>query len=130
MIIGQCLNALNKNYHAEHFLCTHCNLPFPNGTFIEHEGQPYCEADYNELFSERCAACQQPITDKCVSALGNKYHPHHFNCSGCGKNLVGQPFKDEDGDIFCTACKQARKQRLGIILKRLDYLYCLLNYPI
>jgi len=94
MVIGQCINALGKSYHPEHFVCSHCNNPFAGGvTFIEHEGQAYCESDYNTLFCPRCANCKQPIIEKCISAIGNKYHPHHFTCTGCGKNLVGQPFK-------------------------------------
>jgi len=112
IIIGQCLNAIGKTYHPEHFVCTHCNKPFPNGAFIEHEGQPYCEADYNELFCPRCANCKQPIVDKCVSAGGNKFHPHHFTCTGCGKSLVGQSYKEDEGEIYCNICKESKKQRI------------------
>jgi len=114
MIIGQCINALGKTYHPEHFVCAHCNNQFPSGqNFIEHEGQPYCEADYSTLFCPRCANCKQPITDKCVSAIGNKYHTHHFTCTGCGKNLVGQPFKEDEGDVYCNGCKESKKQRIA-----------------
>jgi hypothetical protein len=113
MIIGQCLNALDQTWHPEHFVCNHCNMPFPNGAFIEHESKPYCENHYNELFCPRCANCKQPINDKCVTAFGNKYHPNHFTCTGCGKNLVGLPYKEDDGDIYCNACKDARKQRMA-----------------
>jgi len=113
MIIGQCINALGKTYHPEHFVCIHCNKPFPGGqSFIEHEGQPYCENDYNMLFCPRCANCKQPITDKVVTAVGNQYHPHHFTCTGCGKNLVGQQYKEDEGDVYCTVCKESKKKRL------------------
>lgn len=116
MIIGQCLNALGKTFHPEHFVCIHCNKPFPSGqSFIEYEGDPYCEADYNELFSPRCANCKQAILEKCVQAIGNQYHPEHFTCTGCGKNLVGQNYKEDEGDIYCAGCKESRKQRIGIL---------------
>jgi len=114
MIIGKCLNALEKTYHPEHFVCSHCNLPFPNGNFIENEGKPYCETDFNELFCSRCLNCKQSITDKCVTTItGSKYHPNHFTCTGCGKNLVGAPYKEDEGDLFCNGCKDTRSQRLA-----------------
>jgi hypothetical protein len=111
MILGQVLNAIGKTYHPNHFVCTHCNQPFPAGVFVEHEEKPYCEAHYNELFCPRCANCSQPITDKCVTAFGNKYHPQHFTCTGCGLNLVGKPYREDEGEIYCTTCKEARHIR-------------------
>jgi len=113
MVIGVCLNALGKSYHGDCFVCNHCNKPFPGGAFVEHEGNPYCETDYNQLFCARCQVCQTPITDKCVNAAGKKFHPEHFACSGCGENLVGKTWKEEEGDIYCTVCKESRKQRIA-----------------
>jgi len=112
MIIGQCLNALGKTYHPEHFVCTHCNQPFPKGAFVEHEGSPYCESDYNELFLPRCYICKLPIADQVVNAAGNKYHPNHFQCTGCGKSLVGQKYVEDDNDVYCTVCRDPKKQRI------------------
>ena len=121
MVIGICINALGKSFHPEHFVCNHCSKPFPGGNFVEHEGHPYCDLDYTELFCPRCANCKQAIQDKCVNALGKKYHTDHFSCTGCGKNLVGQPYKEDDGDIYCNACKESRKQRIGNILIRIYF---------
>jgi paxillin len=89
-------------------------MPFKNGQFVEHEGSPYCLADYSQLFCPRCANCQQPIVDKCITAGEKQYHPQHFTCTGCGKNLTGQPYKLDDGEIWCNDCKESRKQRIGI----------------
>jgi hypothetical protein len=44
----------------------------------------YCHLDYHELFSPRCKHCDTPIENEVISALGNKYHPGHFFCAGCG----------------------------------------------
>jgi len=63
------------------------------------------------FFCPRCVNCGLPIVDKAISAGTGKYHPQHFTCSGCGKNLVGQKFKEDDGEVFCTSCKVSRKQR-------------------
>ncbi|EGG20521.1 LIM-type zinc finger-containing protein [Cavenderia fasciculata] len=111
MIIGISTNALGKSYHPEHFVCTYCRLPF-KGAFIEHDGKLYCENDYTDLFSPRCAACAKPIEDTCISALDCKFHPDCFVCSGCGTGLRGKPYKEEDGEVYCTACKVARQKRL------------------
>lgn len=112
MIIGISTNALGKSYHPEHFVCTYCKLPF-TGSFIEHEDKLYCENDYNELFSPRCFTCQKAIEETCINALGNKYHPECFSCSGCGDKLKGKPYKEEDGEVYCTNCRMARQRRLA-----------------
>ncbi|KAK5580907.1 hypothetical protein RB653_000931 [Dictyostelium firmibasis] len=112
MIIGVCTNALGRAYHPEHFVCTYCKLPF-SGSFIEHDEKLYCENDYLELFSPRCFACTKPIEDTCISALGNRYHPDCFSCSGCGDKLRGKPYKEEDGEVYCNSCKIARQKRLA-----------------
>jgi hypothetical protein len=111
MIIGQCLNALGKTYHPEHFVCTVCNKGFKNGQFVEHEGKPYCDDDYNAMFSPKCVFCNTAIVDKCINALNKKWHPQHFNCTGCGKNLVGKPYKEDDGELYCNECRDARMKR-------------------
>jgi len=113
VIIGACVNALGKTYHPEHFVCENCNRPFANGQFVEHEGKPYCEFDYSQLFCPRCANCQQPIVDKCINAAGKQFHSQHFTCTGCGRNLAGQAYKVDGEDIFCSKCKESRKQKVA-----------------
>jgi len=41
--------------------------------FFERNGKPFCEEDYHLLFSPRCAGCNGPILDKCISALVSFY---------------------------------------------------------
>lgn len=77
-IVGQVITALGKTWHPEHFTCNHCNQELGTRNFFERDGNPYCEADYHNLFSPRCAYCNGPILDvtpqlllKCsVSNLG------------------------------------------------------------
>eukprot|EP01133_Synstelium_polycarpum_P004360 gene4360-5092_t len=112
MIIGVSTNALGKSYHPEHFVCTYCHQPF-KGSFIEHDNKLYCEDDYLDLFSPRCTSCSKPIEDTCITALGGRFHPDCFVCSGCGTNLKGKPYKEEDGEVYCNQCKLARQKRLA-----------------
>jgi hypothetical protein len=50
-----------------------------------------------------------PITDRCIPALGHKYHPEHFTCAGCGTGLRGKQFKEWESDPYCLACHGLKK---------------------
>jgi hypothetical protein len=102
-IVGDCLNAIEKHFHPECFTCTHCQKPFGNSTFYLEDGKPYCENDWNVMFTTKCEACQFPIEagDRWVEALGNSYHSNCFTCTMCHKNLEGQSFYAKGGRPFC-----------------------------
>lgn len=80
---GDCLNAIGKQFHPECFKCTYCGKQFGNSPFFLEEGDPYCETDWNELFTTKCFACGFPVEagDKWVEALNNNYHSQCFNCT-------------------------------------------------
>ncbi|XP_033321255.1 paxillin isoform X6 [Megalopta genalis] len=100
-IVGQVITALGKTWHPEHFTCTHCNQELGTRNFFEREGQPYCESDYHNLFSPRCAYCNGPILDKCVTALEKTWHTEHFFCAQCGKQFGEEGFHERDGKPYC-----------------------------
>ncbi|KOX77913.1 PDZ and LIM domain protein Zasp [Melipona quadrifasciata] len=102
-IKGDCLNAIGKHFHPECFKCTYCGKLFGNSPFFLEEGLPYCEADWNELFTTKCFACGFPVEagDRWVEALNNNYHSQCFNCTMCKKNLEGQSFYAKGGRPFC-----------------------------
>ncbi|KAH0567527.1 hypothetical protein KQX54_010583 [Cotesia glomerata] len=102
-IKGDCLNAIGKSYHPDCFSCAYCGKIFGNSPFFLEEGLPYCEADWNELFTTKCFACGFPVEagDRWVEALNNNYHSQCFNCTMCKKNLEGQSFYAKAGRPFC-----------------------------
>ncbi|KAF7403751.1 hypothetical protein HZH68_006545 [Vespula germanica] len=102
-IKGDCLNAIGKHFHPECFNCSYCGKLFGNSPFFLEEGLPYCEADWNELFTTKCFACGFPVEagDRWVEALNNNYHSQCFNCTMCKKNLEGQSFYAKGGRPFC-----------------------------
>ncbi|KAK7873261.1 hypothetical protein R5R35_011333 [Gryllus longicercus] len=104
-IKGDCVNAIGKHFHPECFLCAYCGKLFGNSPFFLEDGLPYCEADWNELFTTKCFACGFPIEagDRWVEALNNNYHSQCFNCTNCKKNLEGQSFYAKGGRPFCKA---------------------------
>eukprot|EP00092_Neocalanus_flemingeri_P004273 GFUD01004593.1.p1 GENE.GFUD01004593.1~~GFUD01004593.1.p1 ORF type:complete len:858 (-),score=130.03 GFUD01004593.1:824-3397(-) len=104
-IIGNCLKAMGKNFHPECFACAYCGKIFANSPFYLEDGLPYCEEDWNELFTTKCISCGFPIEagDRWVEALNNNYHSQCFNCTLCKKNLEGQSFFVKAGKPFCKS---------------------------
>ncbi|XP_077504860.1 Z band alternatively spliced PDZ-motif protein 52 isoform X2 [Amblyomma americanum] len=104
-IKGDCLNALEQTWHPECFVCTYCKTAFGNSSFYLEDGMPYCEKDWNELFTTKCVGCGFPIEagDRWVEALNNNYHSQCFKCTICQKNLEGQSFFAKGGRPFCKA---------------------------
>ncbi|XP_037090094.1 paxillin-like isoform X3 [Pollicipes pollicipes] len=100
-IVGQVITALGKTWHKEHFTCAHCNSELGNKNFFERDGRPYCEPDYHSLFSPRCAYCNGPILDKCVTALEQTWHPEHFFCTHCGQPFGADGFHEKEGKPYC-----------------------------
>ncbi|XP_026329283.1 paxillin isoform X2 [Hyposmocoma kahamanoa] len=102
-IVGQVITALGQTWHPEHFTCAHCNQELGTRNFFERDGRPYCEPDYHNLFSPRCAYCNGPILDKCVTALEKTWHTEHFFCAQCGQQFGEDGFHERDGKPYCRA---------------------------
>ncbi|XP_054167919.1 PDZ and LIM domain protein Zasp-like isoform X2 [Oppia nitens] len=100
-----CLNALEKQWHPECFSCAYCKRPFGNSCFYLEEGLPYCEKDWNELFTTKCVSCGFAIEagDRWVEALNQNYHSNCFMCTICHKNLEGQSFYAKGGRPYCKS---------------------------
>ena len=101
-VVGQVITALGRNYHRQHFTCAHCHQELGTRNFYERDNLPYCERDYQQLFSPKCAACHEPILDKVTIALEQTFHPEHFVCAHCGCQFdVDDGFHEKDGKPYC-----------------------------
>ncbi|EFA83534.1 paxillin [Heterostelium album PN500] len=100
-ILGETIQAMGKLFHPEHFQCHNCQNPIGTKNFYEQEGIPHCEKCYQELFCARCAHCDDAITDRCITALGKKWHVHHFVCTQCLKPFEGGNFFEREGRPYC-----------------------------
>ncbi|KAF2879450.1 hypothetical protein ILUMI_26730, partial [Ignelater luminosus] len=137
---GRILTALGRTYHPEHFTCAKCKEPIKDSKFQQHDGEPYCEADYTKLFLKNCYACKQPIKQKIIKALGVEWHEEHFVCTICKKSLAGSSFLEKDGQPYCTtdyydkfadrcvACKQPITQQAIIALDGKWHQSCFICY--
>ncbi|XP_030631471.1 paxillin a [Chanos chanos] len=103
-ILENYISALNTLWHPECFVCRECFTPFVNGSFFEHESQPYCEAHYHERRGSLCSGCQKPITGRCITAMAKKFHPEHFVCAFCLKQLNKGTFKEQNDKPYCQSC--------------------------
>lgn len=92
------ITALGEVWHPEHFVCVECKMELSTTGFFEREGRPYCDEDYHQLFSPRCAYCKGPIVqvrklcfcllcvddDKCFPLTNqNLYHTLRAHICSC-----------------------------------------------
>ncbi|XP_050408909.1 leupaxin isoform X1 [Patella vulgata] len=103
-IMDNYISALNRHWHPECFVCWDCHAPFGGGSFFDHEGLPYCETHYHAKKGSLCATCQKPITGRCITAMFKKFHPEHFVCAFCLKQLNKGTFKDQNEKPYCHPC--------------------------
>eukprot|EP01113_Clastostelium_recurvatum_P005978 TRINITY_DN1269_c0_g1_i2.p1 TRINITY_DN1269_c0_g1~~TRINITY_DN1269_c0_g1_i2.p1 ORF type:complete len:266 (+),score=40.58 TRINITY_DN1269_c0_g1_i2:114-911(+) len=104
-IIGDGATAVGKNYHFQCLKCAKCNRVLEGGRFWEFGGQAYCEPDYHASKGMLCAGCAGPIAaGRVINALGKKWHPEHFTCSGCQTGLNGKSFAEVEGLAYCEPC--------------------------
>ncbi|XP_042617544.1 caskin-1 isoform X3 [Cyprinus carpio] len=103
-ILENYISALSVLWHPECFVCRECFTPFVNGSFFEHDGQPYCEVHYHSRRGSLCSGCQKPITGRCITAMGKKFHPEHFVCAFCLKQLNKGTFKEQNDKPYCQGC--------------------------
>ncbi|KAG8188427.1 hypothetical protein JTE90_007995 [Oedothorax gibbosus] len=86
---GQALIALEKEWHIWCFKCTACEAVL-HGEYMDKEGIPYCEKDYQKQFGVKCNHCDRYIIGKVLRAGDN--HHFHPTCARCSK--CGDPFGD------------------------------------
>ncbi|TRY60566.1 hypothetical protein DNTS_026977 [Danionella cerebrum] len=103
-ILENYISALSSLWHPECFVCRECFTPFINGSFFEHDGQPYCEVHYHARRGSLCSGCQKPITGRCITAMGRKFHPEHFVCAFCLKQLNKGTFNEQNDKPYCQGC--------------------------
>ncbi|XP_035390103.1 LIM and senescent cell antigen-like-containing domain protein 1 isoform X2 [Electrophorus electricus] len=87
-IEGRVVNALDKQWHVEHFVCSKCEKPFLGHRHYERRGLAYCETHYNQLFGDVCHHCNRVIEGEVISALNKAWCITCFCCSTCSSKLT------------------------------------------
>ncbi|XP_066490701.1 leupaxin [Tiliqua scincoides] len=100
-IAGKVVTALGKTWHPEHFTCAQCGKEVGSQPFYERDSKAYCQEDYHQLFSPRCAYCTAPIKEKILTAMNQTWHPEHFFCAHCGNVFENDGFHEKNGKPYC-----------------------------
>nr|XP_057928984.1 leupaxin isoform X1 [Doryrhamphus excisus] len=103
-VMEKYLTAANGTWHLECFVCADCLKPFSDGRFMELDGRPLCQTHFHSRQGTLCGSCRKPIVGRCVSALDSKFHPEHFVCAFCLRQLSQGIFKEHKGKPYCSAC--------------------------
>ncbi|KAL7746523.1 hypothetical protein RI367_008173 [Sorochytrium milnesiophthora] len=106
LIDGECVNALDKKWHKECFVCAHCDTMLAGG-FMRFDDKPYCRPCH-DIITERdhaaaldlCFRCKKRIDGIPFMYKGSKYHAYHFNCTLCKKEL-DLSCQEHDGKLYC-----------------------------
>ncbi|TRY79206.1 hypothetical protein TCAL_01994 [Tigriopus californicus] len=102
---GKALKAGNKVWHDHHFVCSICGLPLKDEKVYQKDGKLYCDGDYKKRFVPRCAFCSGYISQDCVKALDQSWHPTCFLCRKCNKAFgKDEGFHEMNGTPYCKTC--------------------------
>ncbi|KAM5184217.1 leupaxin isoform 2-T2 [Callospermophilus lateralis] len=103
-VLENYLSAMDNVWHPECFVCGDCFSSFSTGSFFELDGRPFCELHYHHRRGTLCHGCGQPITGRCISAMGHKFHPEHFVCAFCLTQLSKGIFREQNDKTYCQSC--------------------------
>ncbi|XP_038262079.1 leupaxin [Dermochelys coriacea] len=103
-VMDNYLSTLQGVWHPECFVCGDCFSSFTTGSFFELDGHPYCELHFHQRQGSLCHGCEKPITGRCISAMGHRFHPEHFICAFCLSQLQKGTFRDHGDKAYCHAC--------------------------
>ncbi|XP_015680500.1 leupaxin [Protobothrops mucrosquamatus] len=95
------LTAMDQTWHPEHFFCTHCGTVFGDGVYHVKDGKPYCEKDFQSIFSPKCRGCDRPVMNQYLSALDAVWHPECFVCRDCCCSFTDGSFFELKGQPYC-----------------------------
>ncbi|NXA63958.1 LPXN protein, partial [Mohoua ochrocephala] len=103
-VVDNYLSALEGVWHTECFVCTECLTGFSGGSFFELEGRPYCELHFHQRQGTVCHGCGRPVTGRCITAAGRRYHPEHFVCTYCLGRLHKGTVRECGDKMYCQPC--------------------------
>eukprot|EP00051_Salpingoeca_urceolata_P006128 m.81564 g.81564 ORF g.81564 m.81564 type:complete len:408 (-) comp14696_c0_seq3:126-1349(-) len=74
--------AMGKQWHKECFTCATCHVQL-SGTFVPHDGKPYCERDFAKLLGLHCSTCTLGIKGEYLVLGDRKFHKECARCGIC-----------------------------------------------
>jgi len=105
-ITQECVRAMDKTWHPEHFQCYGCLVQFSGSmSYREKDTHPYCDACYTDTVLPKCGGCRKPITDRALKAFDTQWHVSCFVCVECKTTFEGSKnFYSVEGQPVCGSC--------------------------
>nr|XP_057938577.1 LIM and senescent cell antigen-like-containing domain protein 1 isoform X3 [Doryrhamphus excisus] len=107
-IIGRVIKAMNNSWHPECFCCDICQAVLADVGFVKNAGRHLCRPCHNRekargLGKYICQKCHAIIEEQPLLFKNDPYHPDHFNCNNCGKELTADA-RELKGELYCLPC--------------------------
>ncbi|KAI3377534.1 hypothetical protein L3Q82_008701 [Scortum barcoo] len=107
-IIGRVIKAMNNSWHPDCFCCDICQAVLADVGFVKNAGRHLCRPCHNRekargLGKYICQKCHAIIEEQPLIFKNDPYHPDHFNCNNCGKELTAEA-RELKGELFCLPC--------------------------
>ncbi|XP_049341057.1 LIM and senescent cell antigen-like-containing domain protein 1 [Astyanax mexicanus] len=107
-IIGRVIKAMNNSWHPDCFCCDICQAVLADIGFAKNAGRHLCRPCHIReracsLGKYVCQKCHAMIEEQPLMFRNDPYHPDHFNCSNCGKELTADA-KELKNELYCLPC--------------------------
>ncbi|XP_004779743.1 LIM and senescent cell antigen-like-containing domain protein 2 isoform X2 [Mustela putorius furo] len=107
-IIGRVIKAMNNNWHPGCFRCELCDVELADLGFVKNAGRHLCRPCHNQekakgLGKYVCQRCHLVIDEQPLMFKNDAYHPDHFSCTHCGKELTAEA-RELKGELYCLPC--------------------------
>nr|XP_019573513.1 PREDICTED: LIM and senescent cell antigen-like-containing domain protein 2 isoform X3 [Rhinolophus sinicus] len=107
-IIGRVIKAMNNNWHPGCFRCELCDVELADLGFVKNAGRHLCRPCHNRekakgLGKYICQRCHLVIEEQPLMFKSDAYHPDHFSCTHCRKELTAEA-RELKGDLYCLPC--------------------------
>uniref|UniRef100_A0A672KBN3 LIM and senescent cell antigen-like-containing domain protein 1 n=1 Tax=Sinocyclocheilus grahami TaxID=75366 RepID=A0A672KBN3_SINGR len=107
-IIGRVIKAMNNSWHPDCFCCDICQAVLADVGFVKNAGRHLCRPCHNRekargLGKYICQKCHAIIEEQPLIFKNDPYHPDHFNCSNCSKELTADA-RELKGELYCLPC--------------------------
>lgn len=107
-VIGRVIKAMNANWHPGCFRCELCDVELADLGFVKNAGRHLCRPCHNRekakgLGKFICQRCHLTIDEQPLMFKNDPYHPDHFSCSHCGKELTSDA-RELKGELYCLPC--------------------------
>ncbi|KAM8791147.1 LIM and senescent cell antigen-like-containing domain protein 2 isoform 1-T1 [Rhynchonycteris naso] len=107
-IIGRVIKAMNNNWHPGCFCCELCDVELADLGFVRNAGRHLCRPCHNRekakgLGKYMCQRCHLVIEEQPLMFRSDAYHPDHFSCTHCRKELTAEA-RELKGELYCLPC--------------------------